>query len=446
MAVVLTASAPTTLNSLKRQRFRRLCSKNGDSIKSFRPKGRVVVLFAIDILACWEDELWVFLEQCLQGNYEDYVDRCNARCSDPLAHGLSGERLPLVPEKNVLENKPDGLFPANTTLSALMLHYARNGLFSKALGIWDELVNSSFVPDSEVVSQLIFIYGSIQDFNMVTRILHEMQLKDVKLMHNIFSLAISYFGRSGQLDCMEFVIKEMVSMGYSVDSVTGNAYILYYCAFGSLADIEAAYGRLKRSRILIEEEAIRAISFAYIKKTKFFALGRFVHDVGLGRRNVGNLLWNLLLLSYAANFKMKSLQREFVRMVEAGFSPDLNTFNIRSLAFSKMSLLWDLHLSLDHMKHEGVVPDLVTYGCVVDVYLDKKLGRNLNFALSKLNSNDSVLVLTDPLVFEAMGKGDFHLSSDAIIEYTKKKDWTYKMLISVYLKKKFRSNQIFWNY
>lgn len=400
-------------------------------------------MFALIILAT---SCGLFLEHSLQGKYGDFADRRNARCSDSLAHGLSGERSPLVPEKYILEKKPDGLLPQNTTLSALMLHYAHTGLFSEALGIWDELMNSSFVPDAEAVSQLIFMYGSIQDFNMVARILQQMQLKDVKPLHDIFSLAISYFGRSGQLDCMEFMIKEMVSMGYSVDSATGNAYILYYCAFGLLADIEAAYGRLKRSRILIEEEAIRAISFAYIKEAKFFALGRFVHDVGLGRRNVGNLLWNLLLLSYAANFKMKSLQREFVRMVEAGFSPDLNTFNIRALAFSKMSLLWDLHLSLDHMKHEGVVPDLVTYGCVVDAYLDRRLGRNLNFALSKLNSDDSVSVLTDPLVFEAMGKGDFHLSSDAVIEYTKKKDWTYKTLISIYLKKKFRSNQIFWNY
>lgn len=382
----------------------------------------------------------------MQGKCEDYADRCNAHYSDSLAHGLSGESSRLVPKENVLEKKPEGILPENTTLSALVLHYAHNGLFSKALGIWDQLMNSSFVPDAEVVSQLIFIYGSIQDFSMVSRILLQMQLKDVNSLYYIFSLAISYFGRSGRLDGMEFLIKEMVSMGYSVDSATGNAYILYYCAFCSLAEIEVAYGRLKRSRILIEEEGIRAISFAYIKENKFYALGRFVHDVGLGRRNVGNLLWNLLLLSYAANFKMKSLQREFVRMVEAGFSPDLTTFNIRALALSKMSLLWDLHLSLDHMRHEGVVPDLVTYGCIVDAYLDKRLGRNLSFALSKLNSNDSVSVQTDPLVFEVMGKGDFHLSSDAVIEYAKKKDWTYKMLISIYLKKKFRSNQIFWNY
>ncbi|PIN07100.1 hypothetical protein CDL12_20334 [Handroanthus impetiginosus] len=347
----------------------------------------------------------------------------------------------MVPEK-----KFEGLLLDNSTLASLLLYYAHNGLFSKVTEIWDDIMNSSFVPDVEVVVELIFIYGSMRDFEMVKRILHHMQLKDSEILPDIFALSISYFGKGGQLDCMEIMIKEMVAMRYSVDSATGNAYVTYYSAFGSLADAEAAYGRLKRSRILIEEEAIRALSFAYIKENKFYALGHFVHDVGLGRRNVGNLLWNLLLLSYAAKFKMKSLQREFVRMVEAGFNPDLNTFNIRLLAFSRMSLLWDLHLSLEHMKHGAVVPDLVTYGCVVDAYLDRKLGKNLEFALNKLDWNDSVSILTDPLVFEGMGKGDFHLNSEVVLEYAGKKDWTYKMLIAIYLKKKLRSNQIFWNY
>lgn len=133
-------------------------------------------------------------------------------------------------------------------------------------------------------------------------------------------------------------------------------------------------------------------------------------------------------------------------MVESGFFPDLNTFNIRALAFSKMSLFWDLHVTLEHMKHEKVVPDLVTYGSVVDAYLDRGLGRNLDFALRKLNTNDCVTVATEPLVFEAMGKGDFHLSSEARLEFSKKTNWTYEVLITTYLKKYFRRNQIFWNY
>ncbi|CAI8593942.1 unnamed protein product [Vicia faba] len=232
-----------------------------------------------------------------------------------------------------------------------------------------------------------------------------------------------------------------------MNSQTGNEFLLCYAVFGSLKEMENAYGRFKRSRFLIEKNVIRAMAYGYIKKRKFYELGEFVRDVGLGRRNVGNLLWNLLLLSYAANFKMKNLQREFVRMVELGFRPDVTTFNIRALAFSRMSMFWDLHLSVEHMRSEKVVPDLVSYGCVVDGYLDRKLGRNLEFVLSKMEVDDRPRLSTDPFVFEVLGKGDFHLFSEAFLEYkTQEQKWSYRVLIEKYVKKHYRREQIFWNY
>ena len=142
-------------------------------------------------------------------------------------------------------------------------------------------------------------------------------------------------------------------------------------------------------------------------------------------------MWNLLLLSYAANFKMKSLQREFLNMVEAGFGPDLTTYNIHALAFSIMCMFWDPHLSIIHMRHERICPDLVTYGCIVDLYMDRRLGRNLSFALNELDVESSPVDATDALVFEVLGKGDFHSSLIVLLESTREKEWTYSKLIGV---------------
>ncbi|CAA7061648.1 unnamed protein product [Microthlaspi erraticum] len=105
------------------------------------------------------------------------------------------------------------------------------------------------------------------------------------------------------------------SEGISLDSATANAVLRYYSVFGTLEETEQAYVR------------------------KFDRLREFCSEVGLGRRrDLGNVLWNAALLSYAAEFKMKNLQREFVGMLGAGFSPDITTFNIRALAFSRMAL------------------------------------------------------------------------------------------------------------
>lgn len=360
--------------------------------------------------------------------------------------GLRRKVVPHVAQEFLHKKKSEDFSPDNSTLPDLMLYYANNGLFSQAQALWDEMLSSSFVPSVHIVSELIYLYGTSGYFGMVIRLLRQIHLNHYNLLPDIFAQTISCFGKEGELELMETMLKEMKTMGFSIDSVTGNSFVIYYSIFGSLAEMEEAYARLRSSRILIEAETIRAIASAYIRERKFYNLGKFVENIGLGRKNVGNLLWNLMLLSYAANFKMKSLQREFVRMVEGGFHPDLTTFNIRALAFSKMSLFWDLHVSLEHMKHRSVIPDLVTYGCVVDAYLERRLGRNLDFALRKLNVNDSVLMVTDEIVLEAMGKGDFHSYSEAFLEFKTKKYWTYKELIEVYRRKKFRSNQVFWNY
>ncbi|PON41122.1 Pentatricopeptide repeat [Parasponia andersonii] len=334
----------------------------------------------------------------------------------------------------------------HSTLYSLMLCFAQNGLLPQALAIWDQLLNSSSLPSIQTVSKLFDVLSKRGQFAQVAQIMAQLSGRNLDKLPQVYSLAISCFGNGGQLELMESTVQEMVSKGLWVDAATANAYVRYYSVYGSLTEMEVAYNRLKRSRYSIDEEGIRAVALAYLKQRKLYRLGEFLREVGLGRSDVGNLLWNLLLLSYAANFKMKTLQKEFLRMIESGFKPDLTTFNVRAMAFSRMSLLWDLHLSLQHMKHEMVVPDIVTYGCVVDAYLDRRLGRNLDFVLSPMNLNHYPIVLTDPLVFEVLGKGDFHSSSEAFLEFTRHNKWTYRKLIAVYKKKQYRRNQVFWNY
>ncbi|KAG8663894.1 pentatricopeptide repeat-containing protein At3g42630 isoform X2 [Manihot esculenta] len=363
-----------------------------------------------------------------------------------LIQTLHRKSLPHLAHELMLEMKSQDLLPSNSTLSAMMLCYADNGLFPQAQVIWEELLNSSFMPSIQLVSQIIDAYGKWGLFNEVMKILDQLSYSNFSMLNEAYSLAISCFGKGGQLQLMEQTLKEMVSRGFPVDFATGNAFIRYSSIHGSLTEMEAAYNRLKSSRHLIDREGIRAMSFKYIKEKKFYKLGEFLRNVGLGRKDVGNLIWNLLLLSYAANFKMKSLQREFLRMLEAGFKPDVTTFNIRALAFSRMALLWDLHLSLEHMKQEKVSPDLVTCGCVVDAYLDRRLGKNLDFALNKMNLEGSPVISTDPFVFEVLGKGDFHSSAEAFLESKRYRNWTYRELVLLYLRKQYRSNQIFWNY
>ncbi|KAJ0248339.1 Pentatricopeptide repeat-containing protein [Hirschfeldia incana] len=368
----------------------------------------------------------------------------------PLIESLNRRRLPDQAHDVFIQMKSDNLLPNYRTLSALMLCFAQNGSVPRARAIWEEILNSSFVPDLVTISKLVSAYEKIGCFDEVAKITKDVSARHPNLLRVVSSLAISCFGKNGQLELMDDVVDELESKGISLDSTAANAVIRCYSVFGTLEKMEQAYGRIKKKSgggaVMIEEGVIRCLLVAYLKRKKFYRLREFCSDVGLGRRDLGNLLWNSVILSYAADFKMKSLQREFIGMRGAGFSPDLTTFNIRALAFSRMALFWDLHLTLEHMRRLEIVPDLVTFGCVVDAYVDRRLARNLEFVYNRMNLDDSPVVLTDPLVFEALGKGDFHLSSEAVLEFGRRSNWTYRKLIGVYLKKKLRRDQVFWNY
>ena len=96
------------------------------------------------------------------------------------------------------------------------------------------------------------------------------------------------------------------------------------------------------------------------------------------------------------------------------------------------------------MRRDGVAPDLVTHGCFVDAYLERRLARNLTFAFDRFDGNAEAVVATDGIIFEAFGKGGFHASSEALLEATgEKRRWTYYKLLCVYLRKQHRRNQVF---
>ncbi|KAM1087400.1 hypothetical protein ACFX2B_012781 [Malus domestica] len=165
-------------------------------------------------LACKIIRKWK-RDECFNGQ-ATYVDCVR------IIQSLSRQKLPHVAQELLLEMKSDGLLPSNSTLSALMLFHANNGLFPQAEAVWNEMLYSSFVP-------------SIQ-----------MRARYLSLFSEVYSLAISCFGKGGQLELMEGALKEMMSMGFPVDSATGNAFIRYYSIFGSLTEMETAYDHLKK--------------------------------------------------------------------------------------------------------------------------------------------------------------------------------------------------------
>lgn len=103
-------------------------------------------------------------------------------------------------------------------------------------------------------------------------------------------------------------------------------------------------------------------------------------------------------------------------------------------------MVWDLRVTVLEMVQQGVMPDLVTYGAVVDAYVGRKMVSVLAEALGEMpNLSQSAKVETDELVFCAFGRGPFQECCEELFaesDAVERRSFTYENLVGYYLQKR----------
>lgn len=332
-----------------------------------------------------------------------------------------------------------GLRPSVVTYTCLLQSYAERGLFEEAeLILKDMVLSGDAKPNAVSYTGLIHAYGKHGMYDSMWRTFNRMKTHGVPADEFTYRTMIKAYARGGLFEKMQLTAKEMSRNDMFADSPTLNAVVQAYAEAGLVKEMEKHYEILTKYSFIPGHLTIKAMVGAYVKNSLFFQLSVFVKRVGLRRRTVGNYLWNSLLISRAANFAMKDLKMEFENMKYAGFFPDVTTCNIMALAYSRMKQFWELHELVITMQNNGIAPDLVTYGAVIDVFIEEDLRPKLLEELVEFRNLDVVAEIeTDPLVFEVFGRGGFLLACQTLSRNMKGQAMdhqTYAQLIGYFLK------------
>ncbi|XP_057528248.1 probable beta-D-xylosidase 7 isoform X3 [Amaranthus tricolor] len=113
----------------------------------------------------------------------------------------------------------------SNNLESIMLFCAENGHIEEAELFWDEIQ-----PNVHLVSTLIIAYAKIGELDKISGILNQLKCRRFSWLPQVYSLAIKCFGVQGHLDLMEQTLNDMVSMGFPVDSITGQGKGLTFWA------------------------------------------------------------------------------------------------------------------------------------------------------------------------------------------------------------------------
>ncbi|MCO5581980.1 hypothetical protein L7F22_035869 [Adiantum nelumboides] len=334
-----------------------------------------------------------------------------------------------------------GLQPGLPSYTALLDSYAEACCFNNAEALARKLLECEIKPNAATFNGLMLAYFKQGSLDNMNKLLNNMKRWGCLPDYRTYRCMIVAYANAGLFRRMESMWREMDKNDWKLDFPIINAILRGYAAHGLVNEMHASYLRIKDYRVLVSKVTIRAMASAYIRTSKFYQLRTFVKDLGLLRKDLGSLMWNLLLMAFAANFQVKNMQRSCLGMEMAGFTYDLTTCNICLLCYARMKMLWEIHALLIRMRKLGMAPDLVSFGAVVDAYIfGRERFQKMFMELDELGLKSHCPdVKTDPLVFQAFGKGDFHSSSETLMQINPKpygKRWTYGLLLSFYLKKR----------
>ncbi|XP_024374179.1 pentatricopeptide repeat-containing protein At3g42630 isoform X2 [Physcomitrium patens] len=351
---------------------------------------------------------------------------------------LGQARMPTEARALFIEMCGVGIRPSVVTYTCLLQSYAERGQFEEAeLILEDMILSGDAKPNAVTYTGLMHAYGKYRMYDGMWRTFNRMKTGGVPPDEFAYRTLIKAYAQGGLFDRMQLIAKEMSLDGMYADSATLNAVAQAYAEAGLVKEMEKHYEILRKYSFIPNRTTIKAMVWTYVRNSLFFQLSRYVKRVGLKRRTMGNYLWNALLLSRAANFLMDDLRVEFENMKFAGFFPDVTTCNIMAIAYSRMKRFWDLHELIITMQNNGIAPDLVTYGAVIDLFIGADLRPKLLEELVEFRNLDVLAEMgTDPLVFEVFGRGGFLVACETLVRNMEGQDMdqrTYAELIGYYL-------------
>jgi pentatricopeptide repeat protein len=255
----------------------------------------------------------------------------------------SHAQMPQEAQKLFDQMTSSGFEPTVATYSSLLQGFAEVGDFVKVNDILVEMRKDGLEPNAITYTGLLYAYGKQGHYSEMANVFNNMKTyaasqSDCAPTSVTYSALLQCFAKGGLFARMEKALKEMTAKGLHPDGLAVNSMILGYAEAGLVKDMERAYSLVRPYKVKVRPETIRAVALAYIRKSYFYQLGTFARYHTRRRVSLDKLIENLLLLSHAANFSMRRLAEEYVRLKETGFEGNITSFNIRALAFSKMQV------------------------------------------------------------------------------------------------------------
>uniref|UniRef100_A0A1D1XIL5 Pentatricopeptide repeat-containing protein At2g31400, chloroplastic n=1 Tax=Anthurium amnicola TaxID=1678845 RepID=A0A1D1XIL5_9ARAE len=253
--------------------------------------------------------------------------------------------------------------------SALISAYARSGLSSEALKLFESMKAIGLKPNSVTYNTVIDACGKGGvDLHRTIEIFREMLRNGVRPDKVTFNSLLAGCSRAGHWQDARVMFDEMIHQGVGRDVFTYNTFIDAVCKCGNMDLAVQIMSEMPANNVQPNVVTYSTLIDGYSKLERFDeALNLYEELKSLGIP-LDRVCFNTLLSIYAKMGSYDDVVRTSEEMDKLGIDRDVVTYNALIAGYGKQGRFDIARCLFQQMGIENIQPNVLTYSTLIDVY------------------------------------------------------------------------------
>ncbi|KAI3777478.1 hypothetical protein L1987_47278 [Smallanthus sonchifolius] len=352
----------------------------------------------------WESALKIF---DLLRNQHWYEPRCQTytkllvllgKCKQPMKAGLLFEVM-----------LQDGLKPTIDVYTALVSAYGYSGLLDRSVEIINQMKSiPDCKPDVYTYSVLINCCTKLRRFDMIKRILVDMEYSGVECSIVTYNTIIDGYGKAGLFELMENMLTDMLEDGMCLPDVfTFNSAIGAYGNSRMIVEMEKWFDEFQLMGVKPNVITFNILIKSFGKVGMYDKMGSVMEYMSKRFIPMTTVTFNIIIETFKRVGNIKKMEEFFLKMKHQGMKPNAVTYCSLVSAYGKAGLMEKVDSIMKQIENSDVTLDTTFFNSIISVYGQardmKKMGEMLLVMKDRGCEPDEITFSTMIHAYKAMG-------------------------------------------
>ncbi|KAJ0980586.1 hypothetical protein J5N97_008841 [Dioscorea zingiberensis] len=253
--------------------------------------------------------------------------------------------------------------------SALISAYARNGMSSEAVAVFESMKARGLRPNNVSYNAVIDACGKGGTDPMISMgLFREMLWNGLRPDRKTFNSLLAGFSRVGHFDHARMLFDEMIFSGIGRDIYTYNTFIDVVCKSGNMELAVQVVSLMPANGVRPNVVTYSTVIDGYSKLGRFDeALNLFEEMKSLGIQ-FDRVCYNTLLSIYMKTGRYQEIARVCNELEMLAIEKDTFTYNSLINGYGKQGRFDVVSCLMQEMRQRKVPPSVLTYSTLIDIY------------------------------------------------------------------------------